>query len=309
MNKEEAKSVLQLRRNRAEYQAAQRKASIIAEDGIYTALLVEHREATQAVMEAIRGGTDIHERQERIRELGQCMEKRLAQLLGEKNLPEDYLAHRYSCPDCADTGRSQDGRPCYCYTALLMEGRPQGVDREPRFDDFDEQIFPTEAQKEKSIALKGMLVEYAKQFGPGSANLFFRGEAGLGKSFLLGATAKAISERGFSVRYLTAYDMLELFKRKHLGGEETIRPLFTVEFLVLDDLGTESMLKNITVEYLLAILNKRSAAQLPTAVATNLSSAQLKEYYGERVVSRLIHHAELIWFQGQDLRRPKNLDT
>ena len=73
-------------------------------------------------------------------------------------------------------------------------------------------------------------------------------------------------------------------------------------FLVIDDLGTEPMLKNISIEYLMAVLNHRSAKKLPYAVATNLTMAQLMERYGERIVSRLMDRARLVQLTGQDLR-------
>ncbi len=62
------------------------------------------------------------------------------------------------------------------------------------------------------------------------------------------------------------------------------------------------MLNNITIEYLFAVLNHRSAKKLPYAVATNLTMAQLMERYGERIVSRLMDRARLVQLTGQDLR-------
>ena len=83
------------------------------------------------------------------------------------------------------------------------------------------------------------------------------------------------------------------------GGLELMT---TAEVLVIDDLGTEPMLKNISIEYLMAVLNHRSAKKLPYAVATNLTMAQLMERYGERIVSRLMDRARLVQLTGQDLR-------
>ena len=86
------------------------------------------------------------------------------------------------------------------------------------------------------------------------------------------------------------------------GMEDTITPMVDVDFLVIDDLGTEPILNNITIEYLFAVLNARSRKEAPYAVATNLTSDQLQSQYGERVFSRLMDRAKLFLFQGKDLR-------
>ena len=75
--------------------------------------------------------------------------------------------------------------------------------------------------------------------------------------------------------------------------------------LLIDDLGTEPMMRNITVEYLFTLLNERAAAKRHTVVATNLTPTQLRERYGERVASRLLDKTctAPVLFTGKDLRR------
>ena len=70
------------------------------------------------------------------------------------------------------------------------------------------------------------------------------------------------------------------------------------------DLGTEPMMRNITVEYLFLLLNERMEAGLSTMVTTNLTPAQIQERYGERVCSRLFDRlsALTIKLEGKDLR-------
>ena len=78
----------------------------------------------------------------------------------------------------------------------------------------------------------------------------------------------------------------------------------TAEVLVIDDLGTEPMLENITIEYLFTLLNERRANRLPTLVATNLTPRELQARYTERIFSRLMDRSEtqVLLFFGEDVR-------
>ena len=75
--------------------------------------------------------------------------------------------------------------------------------------------------------------------------------------------------------------------------------------LLIDDLGSEPMVKNITREYLFTLINERIAAGKGTVIATNLSPDDLEEVYGERVRSRLTdqHRSIVLKFSGKDLRK------
>lgn len=75
-------------------------------------------------------------------------------------------------------------------------------------------------------------------------------------------------------------------------------------FLAVDDLGTEPMLRNITIEYLNTLVEERLRRGRHTGVSTNLTPGQLAERYGERIASRLLSPAlcDVLGFQGKDLR-------
>ena len=57
--------------------------------------------------------------------------------------------------------------------------------------------------------------------------------------------------------------------------------------LIIDDLGTEPMLKNITQEYLYNIINLRQINKKATLISTNLIPEQLVLRYSLRTMSRL----------------------
>ena len=56
---------------------------------------------------------------------------------------------------------------------------------------------------------------------------------------------------------------------------------------MIDDLGTEPILKNITKEYLYNLINVRQVNNKPTFITTNLSLDNILERYDDRIFSRL----------------------
>ncbi len=60
------------------------------------------------------------------------------------------------------------------------------------------------------------------------------------------------------------------------------------DVLVIDDLGTESTLKNVTKEYLYTVINERWLHGKTTVITTNLTPAELMNRYGESIASRIL---------------------
>ena len=79
------------------------------------------------------------------------------------------------------------------------------------------------------------------------------------------------------------------------------------DLLVIDDLGSEPVYKNVTEEYLLMIINRRAANEFPTIITTNLTQEQLLDRYGDRTLSRINDKRRGIFLElkGEDLRRIK----
>ena len=78
-----------------------------------------------------------------------------------------------------------------------------------------------------------------------------------------------------------------------------------IPVLMLDDLGSEPLMQNITVEQLFHLINERQRKGLSTVISTNLTLPELKERYTERIVSRLNDpgNCEVIILEGRDLRK------
>ena len=138
-------------------------------------------------------------------------------------------------------------------------------------------------------------------------NIVLSGESGLGKTFLINALAARLIERGFAPMKVTAYQLFEAMRRQHFHaaeGDESLHPYIDAPVLLIDDLGSEPLMKNITVEYLYLLLNERCAARRHTVIATNLTPDQIKERYFERIYSRLFDQriSAVYRLEGKDLR-------
>ena len=64
--------------------------------------------------------------------------------------------------------------------------------------------------------------------------------------------------------------------------------ILDVDVLFVDDLGTENVYRNVTAEYLFVVINERIARGKQTFISTNLSLANIRTAYDERIFSRLV---------------------
>ena len=122
--------------------------------------------------------------------------------------------------------------------------------------------------------------------------MLLTGKTGSGKTYLLTACANLCADNNRSVLLLTAYTLGGMFLDAHLSDHATnqaiMDSLVDVDVLLIDDLGTENIYKNVTAEYLFSMLNERIARKKQTFVSTNLSLTDIRERYDERIFSRLV---------------------
>ena len=245
--------------------------------------------------------------------------QRIAALLAEKGYPADYLAPVCFCPLCGDTGYVYEGsiqRRCKCFQAAYLKALSesgQGARDQASFARFDESRFPDlplagtdVTQREYMRVVRNKCVLYAAGVPEGKVKtLLLHGGSGLGKTFLLGCVESAVREKGVDTLYTTAYDLLNELKNAYFArGGENVQSYFDVSLLLIDDLGMEPLMENITVEQIYNLLNARLSRGLCTAVSTNLSREELRARYTERVSSRLLdtRTGMAIHFQGKDIR-------
>ncbi len=224
---------------------------------------------------------------------------------------EDKLHPQPHCPLCSDTGRV-DGELCKCVRQLALTTHTDNVDLPVRaFDQLDLTLFPKDkvelisrtASELSQIAEKG---DKAKR-----KNINLIGKSGTGKTFLAGCLAGAFLARQRSVVFITAFSFVDRALKYHTsfenGRAEILTPVLDSDLLIIDDLGTESILKNVTLEYLYFVINERQLRGLTTVITSNLTINGIAKRYGERIASRLFDN-KLCYtreFDFEDIRKIK----
>lgn len=249
------------------------------------------------------------------------LNQKLRAALVQNGLPEDYLQPVYRCAICKDTGYVGEPihEPCACLKRTVLnklyqnEGL-QGLEHE-NFDTFDERIFPDTPIEGRKQSQRGYIrkyrefcEQYADQFRPNEGKgLLFSGRSGLGKTFLMNCVAQRVLERGYSVVVISAYKLVELMRGYQFDGKgaEQVQDILTCDLLAIDDLGSEPMIRNVTVSALYHIVSERNNANRAMIVTTNCDSDLLYEKYDDRIAARLTAPSRMnvIEFVGTDVRR------
>lgn len=228
-------------------------------------------------------------------------------------LPASYLDPIYTCSKCKDTGEVGEGRkkPCACAMKKLQEILTEGarINANETFASFNPSLYPTDAQRSFGVRCKGYCEKYVAALPhPERPNLLFLGMPGLGKSYFANAIGYGAIERGIETRKVTAYRFFQDAMEGFHAESDPMRLYSTIPLLILDDLGTEAMIPNVTVETLFRVINERNTSDLATIVVSNLDKDQLQTTYGERVASRLFDGSRtaIVRFTGDNLRTRKS---
>mgnify|MGYP002521468430 CR=1 FL=1 len=232
--------------------------------------------------------------------------KKLQKTLG---IADEMLIPRYFCKACGDTGNLPDGKKCKCFEKLAAEITLDelGIGKKD-FPSFDEACKLTENGLDKIYA---KFRDFCNHFPSTSKNVIISGSVGTGKSHLSECVAGELTKNGFNVVFLSATQLNTIFLTYHTAPVYDksfyISLLSGCDLLVIDDLGTEPIYKNVTLEYLLTVLSERSAKNTPYIITTNLTQEQLLDRYGDRILSRLNDKKNGIRIEigGKDLRRIK----
>ena len=234
-------------------------------------------------------------------------------LLVQAGYDANYLDPIYTCPDCRDTGTRDDAQRCACFKRRLLEDKlaeARLTDSDVSFEKFNLSLFSDEpiengkSQRDMMRRIRQICETWANNFPGGTPILLLAGSAGLGKTYVSKCIMRRVIERGYTAAYYTAYRLFSLFHSDRMGESVDLSPLFEVPLLIIDDLGTEPMTRNVTIEYFFDLLNERYVAGLHTVIVTNLSFLELKQLYGDRIHSRLmdVRYSQKIIFKGRDVR-------
>lgn len=218
----------------------------------------------------------------------------------------------FECESCRDTGYS-DGKLCKCIKKELSNqiARICGISQIIKcdFDSCDLSIF-SELKQQKNMEMNyKKMKQYCDKFPSDNINtIVFSGETGTGKTYLISIIANELSCKGFDVFFTTAFGLNNIFLKSHTAPIEEknqyIAPLIDCDLLIIDDLGTEPIYRNVSIEYLYAIINERKTKQKQTLISTNLVLDKILNRYGERFFSRLNNKVDSLFlsFAGKDIR-------
>lgn len=242
----------------------------------------------------------------------------IADALEKGGYAKDFLQPVYTCAACRDEGYIYDPsrRMCDCmkqeyHRRLLLESGIAGDSC--TFDKFDESLFSDEpdekgrSQRKSAIIIRDVCMAYADSF-PQTAtrDLLLMGKSGLGKTFMLQSIAHRVAQRGHLPTYTSAYRLFETARKAYMENDSDIMAQFmNAELLLIDDLGTEPLMNNVTVTQLFNLLNERQMAGRHTVISTNLAMSELQERYTERISSRFLDATgcRRLVFIGADIRR------
>lgn len=244
------------------------------------------------------------------------VKEKMQQVLLNNKIKPSSLAPNYSCKQCGDTGYI-NGSFCVCLQNKLREKIMKDCGIAKRnlvsFAEFNPNISAIEKQNIYLQRLKMKLESIANSFPSIDYNfIIISGQVGVGKTFLSECLATSLINRGFITSFITAFDFNNILLTYHTCFDEQKQSYFNAlidpDVLILDDLGTEPLLKNVTLEYLYIILNERSRLGRLTVITTNLNIEGILKRYKERIFSRLLnkHESLAVYIDGEDLRLNKN---
>ncbi len=236
-------------------------------------------------------------------------EKR-AGILKQMGMTLQDIRPNYSCKICNDTGFVNNSR-CSCFqtklTRALFKNSNMGANMTHKFVDFKPDLYDTPEMGEKMLKLGRKIVDDNGIFSV--PIIMIMGEVGAGKSFFLECVANELLARNVAVCFMPAFELSQNLLEWHLGTFDTknlMQQIFIdCDVLVIDDLGTEPIYQNISLEYMQNIIDVRIMKNKLTIISTNLRTEEFMERYGDRLASRIVMsgNAMKVNLANSDLRK------
>ena len=250
----------------------------------------------------------------------EVLNKRLGSLLRQHGFAENFLDPVCQCPVCGDTGYVGEvvRENCECFNQAFYARMYQrmGLSESIRqsFEDFDLNVFSAEklpgktySQRELMTVIRKTCEQYADSYpNVPVKDMLLMGQSGLGKTYLMHAMAKRLIQRGQNVLIISAYKFLETARKAYMSGNtDDLDALIDADVLMVDDMGAEPLMENITIVQWFNLINERQLRGRATIISTNLMEDELRRRYTERIASRLMNNLQckLIQFAGEDVRR------
>lgn len=252
-------------------------------------------------------------------EIASYREEKLS-IFRENKITEDDFKPSFQCKICEDTGYTSSKEKCKCYEQKIIENLYDMSNikyrlQKENFNQFDISVFSEEKFKEEKLSprqnIKNILEacgNFCMNFSRESPSLLFHGTTGVGKTFMCNCIASELIEKGKTVIYQTASNLMEVienhkFKKSDEAqlSKDNYNYLFECDLLIIDDLGTE-LNNSFTNSELFNIINARMIADKKTIISTNLPLSDLALVYSDRIISRIFNEFAIFKFYGKDLR-------
>ncbi len=264
---------------------------------------------------AVSGAENFQELSDRLYNEHEALVERKKAILKTNGYPEDYDMPVFECKICADNGVVGNA-VCECVKRITSRrayyGSGLGKALEGQtFESFDIRYYSGTTKngysvKELMTDVLEHCKEYAEKFVPGAESLLMIGGAGLGKTHLASSIAHCVLEKGYSVVYESAQNVVNAFESVRFGRDSSVdtEKFNSCELLIIDDLGTE-FITPFSVSVFFNLLNYRIINSKSTIVTTNMSLKEIEASYKERIYSRLLGDYTTLAFCGNDIRRIK----
>ena len=239
-------------------------------------------------------------------------QKNKQELLEKNNIQPDSLIPNYSCKLCEDTGYIS-GTICKCLSEKmhkkLLESCGVSEKSLASFDQLDHTIAKSQTHQLQLEKIKKYLENLCQDY-PNTKirSIVLSGKTGVGKTFLSECLANEFLKKGYMASFITAFALGNIMLSYHTcfdsQKQSYLDAVLEPDLLVIDDLGTEPIFKNVTIEYLYLVLNERACKNKITLITTNLDLSAILSRYNERIFSRLANKRTglMTFIDGSDLR-------
>lgn len=217
--------------------------------------------------------------------------------LTPKTLLRCGIVEEYHDKDFADYyGYINKWRELYPQIEAWNESHPE----DPIYLDYHQA-----AETLKKVAQYAGKVDIAKRKG---LSLLLAGSNGTGKTLLGSSVLKQAIRKGFSVQMATLGGIIQVFTdgwsspEKRILFDERVR---NVDFLMIDDVGKEYSAKTSDLTEIMFdnLIRYRVGRRKPFILTTNTSASDMKNRYGNSLMSLLSGKALTVTMVGEDYRR------
>ena len=230
----------------------------------------------------------------------------LLKIFKANNVNLEKLTPNFNCKICNDNGIVND-KICNClqekYNNALLNYTETNLIDIPTLNQINASLYSNEEMITKLISNLQKLAVLNTKFN----TILFCGETGTGKTYISKSFLKTFVLNNKLGLYINAFNLNNELLKYHttFDNNKNLNRFLVPDILVIDDLGTENIYKNVTLEYLLYILNERQQANKITLFSTNLTLQDIKARYTDRFLSRLLDkNCSLKYnFIGNDLRK------